>query len=339
MGYAGILMPDPWIALFIVLQLIYLEGILSIDNAAVLGAMVAHLPPDEPVPWPRPLQVLQAPVHRLLGGQRLAALKVGLLGAYLGRGLMLFLASWVVRNRWLLLLGGLYLVKLGVDHLGETPRAVQREAAEAAGEPLPKVERSFWSVVLAVELADLAFSLDNVVAAVALSRDFWVVMTGVALGIVTMRFAAGVFVRLIERFPVLEAAAYLLVLTIGLGLLVEDLLHVRPNEVQRLLISLSIVVGAVVYERTPALQALGRRLRWLRRGIGFVGLLFISILKPLAWILRGIPVLARALVLVVAEQPRHEALREAEAAPRRPGSGRPALGSGNPEERMIGRSD
>src|SRR3989304_802292 len=104
--------------LLIVLQLIYPEGTLSIDNAAVLGAMVSALPKDDPIPWPPALRFLQHPGPRLLGGQRLAALKVGLLGAYVGRGSMLFIASWVVQNRWLLLLGGLYLIKLAADHLG-----------------------------------------------------------------------------------------------------------------------------------------------------------------------------------------------------------------------------
>jgi len=290
--------------LLIVLQLIYLEGILSIDNAAVLGAMVSHLPRHDPIPWPRFLRFLQRPIHRLLGGQRPAALKVGLLGAYLGRGSMLFIATWVIQNRWLLLLGGLYLIKLAVDHLGETPAEARAAAAEARGEPLPKMGRTFWSVVLAVELADLAFSLDNVVAAVALSREFWVVMTGVALGIVTMRFAAGIFVYLIERYPVLEAAAYLLVLSIGLGLIVEDAFawfgyHVRPSDVQRFLISFSILVLTLWYGRSAAFQRLGRRLIWLKRALGYVDLLFIYILKPLSWAVAGLAVLFRAVAQMI----------------------------------------
>jgi len=290
---------DPLAVLLIVLQLIYLEGILSIDNAAVLGAMVAHLPRHAPIPWPRLLRFLQRPVHRLLGGQRPAALKVGLLGAYLGRGLMLFVATWVIRNRWLLLLGGLYLIKLGVDHLGETPAEALAAEARARGESVRPSGRPFWSVVLAVELADLAFSLDNVVAAVALSRQFWVVMTGVALGIVTMRFAAGIFVYLIERFPVLEAAAYLLVLSIGLGLIVEDFLHVRPTDVQRFLISFSILLLALAYGRSQAFQRLGRRLRWLRRVLGYVELLFAYVLRPFTWALAGATALARGVGRVV----------------------------------------
>jgi len=287
---------DPLAVVLIILQLIYLEGILSIDNAAVLGAMVSHLPRHDPIPWPRALRFLQNPVHRILGGQRPAALKVGLLGAYLGRGLMLFIATWVIQNKWLLVLGGLYLIKLGVDHLGETPAEARAAAAHARGEIIPKPGRAFWSVVVAVELADLAFSLDNVVAAVALSRTLWVVMTGVALGIVTMRFAAGIFVYLIERLPVLEAAAYLLVLSIGSGLLAEEFLGIHLSHVQRFGVSFGILVLTVLYGRSAAFQALGRRLRWLRRVLGYIDLLFIYALKPVGWLFGGVAALARTLL-------------------------------------------
>ncbi len=61
---------------YIIIQVIFLEGILSIDNAAVLGAMVSALPTKDVVPWPGFLKFLGPPVHRLLGGQRSAALKV-----------------------------------------------------------------------------------------------------------------------------------------------------------------------------------------------------------------------------------------------------------------------
>jgi len=282
----------------IVLQLIYLEGILSIDNAAVLGAMVSHLPRDEAVPWPRPLRFLKAPVHRLLGGQRLAALKVGLLGAYLGRGTMLFIATWVVQNRWLLLLGGLYLIKLAVDHLGETGPGEEEAATGVAGEPLRRAGRAFWSVVLAVELADLAFSLDNVVAAVALSRELWVVFTGVALGILTMRFAAGIFVWLIQRYPVLEAAAYLLVLNIGFELLLEDLWHITLSDGQKFLVSLGTLLVTLAYGQLAAAQRVGRRFRWMKRGLGAISLLFSWVLKPVVWLFGGVVFLSRALTLL-----------------------------------------
>lgn len=283
----------------IVLQLIYLEGILSIDNAAVLGAMVSQLPKEAAIPWPKALRFLEHPVHRLLGGQRLAALKVGLLGAYVGRGSMLFIASWVVQNRWLLLLGGLYLIKLAADHLGDMgPGTAHEEAHQAGGEALRKGERSFWSVVVAVELADLAFSLDNVVAAISLSREMWVVFTGVALGIVTMRFAAGIFVWLIQRYPVLEAAAYLLVLNIGIELLLEDLWHIKLNDVQKFVVSAGTLVAALAYSRFAVLQRVGRYFRWLRYILGVISMAFLWALRPLAWLFGGIVWISRVLAVL-----------------------------------------
>lgn len=287
--------------LLIILQLIYLEGILSIDNAAVLGAMVSALPKDEVIPWPRALHFLQRPVHRLLGGQRLAALKVGLLGAYVGRGSMLFIAAWVVQNRWLLLIGGLYLIKLAADHLGDIGPGTPREDVEhVAGESLRRGARAFWSVVVAVELADLAFSLDNVVAAVALSRELWVVFTGVALGIVTMRFAAGIFVWLIQRYPVLESAAYLLVFNIGVELLLEDLWHIKLGDAQKFAVSAGTLILTLAYGRFPTLQRIGAYFTWLKRVLGVISLLFLWTLKPLSWVFNGFMGVTRVLALFFA---------------------------------------
>ena len=262
----------------IVLQLIFLEGILSIDNAAVLGAMVSPLPNDKPVPYPRPLRFLQSFTDRVLGMQRTAALKVGLLGAYLGRALMLVIASFVIRNMWLRLLGAAYLVKLAFEHLPQyaedpTHRSASREEQIAVASTA-----GFWAVVLQVELADLAFSLDNVVVAITLSDELWVVMLGVALGIVTMRFAAGIFTYLIDREPVLAPAAYVLVLFIGLRLLLEDLdlIHFPGwyednKEWIQFATSVSILVLSVVYAHVPLLQRLfGPLFRLLARGMAVV---------------------------------------------------------------------
>src|ERR1044071_8089769 len=99
----------------IILQLVFLECILSIDNAAVMGAMVAHLPNDQPPPWPRRLRRTLRRLNRLLGSQREAALKVGLFGAYAGRVLMLVLASIIIDLVWGQALGRLDLLSLGVS--------------------------------------------------------------------------------------------------------------------------------------------------------------------------------------------------------------------------------
>ncbi len=51
----------------VIAQLVFLESVLSLDNAAVLGAMIVALPDDEPVPWPRSLQWLGRSLNRWLG--------------------------------------------------------------------------------------------------------------------------------------------------------------------------------------------------------------------------------------------------------------------------------
>src|SRR5678809_1561797 len=103
--------------LLIVIQLIFLEAILSIDNAAVLGAMVSTLPDDQTIPWPKWLRKIGRRLNPLLGKQRLAALRVGLLGAYVGRGAMLFITSFLIHNSWIKLVGAVYLIHLAFDNL------------------------------------------------------------------------------------------------------------------------------------------------------------------------------------------------------------------------------
>jgi tellurite resistance protein TerC len=205
----------------IVIQLIFLEGILSIDNAAVLGAMVAPLPDNEPIPWPKRLAKIGKRFDHLLGDQRSAALKVGLLGAYFGRALMLLAASVIISNPWLKLVGAAYLIRLALDDLSAHGYHGEDEKMK------PLKVRTFWMTVLSVELMDLAFSLDNVVAAVSLSDKIWVVMLGVAVGILVMRFAASIFSYVVEKEPILKTAAYILVLNIGIELLLEDLAHIE----------------------------------------------------------------------------------------------------------------
>ncbi len=285
-------------AVLVILQLIYLEGILSLDNVAVLAAMVSRLPQADPIPWPRRLHFLRQPAHQLLGGQRLGALRVGLVGAYVGRVIMLLLAAAIIRNRWLLLLGGIYLIYLAAEHLGRHPRETAMAVRESSREGHRR-ERSFWKVVLAVELADLAFSLDNVIAAIALSRQIWVVLTGVGLGILLMRIAAGIFERILRRYPILEAAAYLLVLAIGAEVLFEELLRIHLTDTQKFAISLAILLLSVVYDRNPALQRVGRSFAGVQRVLGVVRLFLIVPVKLAAWLVGGVLTLIRILALAV----------------------------------------
>jgi tellurite resistance protein TerC len=270
-----------WSVLYILIQVFFLEGILSIDNAAVLGAMVSVLPPKERVPWPRPLRFLGPPIHRILGGQQSAALKVGLLGAYVGRGSMLVLANFVINNPWLKLLGAVYLIKLAFENLGapEVGEEEQAYSKSVAG-------RGFWGVVLAVELADLAFSFDNVVAVIALSSELWIVMFGVFMGILTMRFAAGIFTWLISREPILKPAAYVVVFNIGVELFLDEYYGIEVESGLKFMISLMTLVLFVVYSHVKPVQSLQPMFRWIAEGMSDVNELLDWALVPFAWLFK-----------------------------------------------------
>ena len=252
--------------LIIILQLIFLEGILSIDNAAVIGALVSPLPNDKHVVWPKSLQRFGEWLHPMIGNQRLAALRVGLLGAYLGRGTMLFLTNFLIHNSWIKLVGAAYLIHLAFNNLKDMAGAGREEDADLQ----PIKVQSFWSTVLTVEVMDLIFSIDNVVAAVSLSDKLWVVMIGVAIGILTMRFAAGIFSYAVTREPILKQAAYVLVFNIGVELILAQVWHIEFSDLLRFGISAATILLALIYAHSPLLQRFRFVLAWLAQGIGIV---------------------------------------------------------------------
>jgi predicted tellurium resistance membrane protein TerC len=88
--------------------------------------------------------------------------------------------------------------------------------------------------VFVIEMTDIAFAVDSILAAIALvgppppdhpaghaHPKLWVIITGGILGVILMRFAAVIFIRLLEKFPRFETAAYLLVAAIGSKLLLD----------------------------------------------------------------------------------------------------------------------
>lgn len=269
-------MQETWPIVVIVLQLIFLEGILSIDNAAVIGALVSPLPDDQHVVWPRALQWIGEKLHPMLGNQRTAALRVGLLGAYVGRGLMLFMTSFLIHNSWIKLIGAAYLIHLAFDNL----EVQSGDGSEEEGVRPIKLQ-TFWATVLTVETMDLIFSIDNVVAAVSLSDKIWVVMIGVAIGILTMRFAAGVFSYAVEREPILQQAAYILVFNIGVELILDQVWGIEIPDLLRFGISIATILLALAYAHSRFLQKFRFALLWLARGIGIVNELVDWVFEPL----------------------------------------------------------
>jgi YkoY family integral membrane protein len=186
---------------FVILNLILIESLLSVDNAAVLATMVMDLPEH----------------------QRPRALKWGIVGAYLFRGLALLFASLLIKIWWLKVLGGLYLLYLCFDYF------YTESTPDEKDDLINKKENffykktfglmgPFWATVAMVEIMDLAFSIDNVFAAAALTDNMFLICTGVFIGILAMRFVAQSFVNLMQRFPFLETAAFIVIGILGLKL-------------------------------------------------------------------------------------------------------------------------
>jgi tellurite resistance protein TerC len=125
-----------------------------------------------------------------------------------------------------------------------------------------------------------------VVAAVALSDKFWVVMLGVFIGILAMRFAAGWFSVLVEKEPVLKSAAYILILAIAIELLVQQFAGIEISDLTRFAITVSIILLSLAYAHIKPLQKLRFVLVWLAHGFSIFNELLEWILAPLTGSIR-----------------------------------------------------
>src|SRR6185436_18080671 len=74
---------------------------------------------------------------------------------------------------------------------------------------------AFWATVVRVEVMNLAFSIDSILVAVAMSPKTWVVLTGGILGIVAMRLVVGQLLTLVERYPPLVDGAFIIIAWVG----------------------------------------------------------------------------------------------------------------------------
>jgi len=199
--------------LWVLLILVGLEGLLAADNALVLAIMVRHLP----------------------GEKRKKALFYGLVGAFILRFGSLFIISFLVDVWQVQAIGALYLLyicgKNLYDRFTNKGQDIQKKPTNSG----------FWMTVLKVEVADLAFAVDSILAAVALAvalppsglftvgnldgAQFMVIFAGGMIGVIIMRFAANMFVDLLKKRPGLEVAAFLIVGWVGVKLTILVLAH------------------------------------------------------------------------------------------------------------------
>jgi YkoY family integral membrane protein len=195
--------------------LVGLEGLLAADNALVLAIMVKHLPEKE----------------------RRRALFYGLAGAFIFRFASLFIITFLVDVWQVQAIGALYLLFIAINHI------VRKLYFKNKGNVKEKENKKsgFWGTVIKVELADIAFAVDSILAAVALAMTlpntnlppiggmdggkFLVIFAGGLIGLIIMRFAANYFVKLLASKPGLEIAAFAIVGWVGVKLAVLTLGH------------------------------------------------------------------------------------------------------------------
>ncbi len=295
----------------VIASLIVIESLLSVDNALAIAALASHLPP----------------------AQRKIAMRLGIGGAYLFRGLAMAAASWIVHNEWIRIIGAGYLIYLMCAHLTAKPEESSEESKkqldalnteiaqcreerakfqqgtpeyeaantkvqavkpriadaqaklDAAKKNVPKSDSGLFATVMKIELLDLSLSIDNVIAAVAMSRKLWIVCTGVFIGILALRYLAGYCLRLLERYPILAKTAFILVGWVGVILVFE---MVTGEEVQAYVKFLGIggiIVATIFYERHPRLK---RVMAPLISGSLFCMRVFAVVIDFLVWPLRKI---------------------------------------------------
>ena len=200
---------------WVLIVLIVLEGLLATDNAVVMAVMVKHLPKLE----------------------QKKALFYGLFGAFIFRFTALFLITFLVKFWEIQAIGAIYLLFIASKNIYD--KATYKPEKETGKKPGKK--SGFWMTVLKVELADIAFAMDSMLAAVALAvtlpelgnfdiggingGQFIVMLLGGMIGLILIRFAAKQFVVLLEKYPTLETAAFLIVGWVGVKLVVLTLAH------------------------------------------------------------------------------------------------------------------
>lgn len=200
------------------LILIGLEGLLSADNALVLAVIAKHLPEE----------------------QKKKAINYGIIMAFVFRFGALFAISFIANVWQIQAIGAAYLLYLGLKHVikakfGKKNEKIREDVKEkAAG-------KSYWATVGKIALADIAFAIDSILAAVALALglpdsplgnfggmdggQFIVVVLGGIAGLVLIKFAATWFVKLLVDRPALETTAYAIVAWVGVKLAVITLAH------------------------------------------------------------------------------------------------------------------
>jgi len=169
--------PEFWVGL---LKIIWINIILSGDNAVVIALAARTLPP----------------------AQQRQAIWWGTLAAVVLRVALTVVAAKLLQLPYLQIVGGLLLLWIGVQLLAD----------EDEGEGEVKHHGNLMSAIRTILVADLVMSLDNVIGvAAAAGGNTTLLIIGLAIAIPIVIFGSTLMIKLMERFPV--------IVTVGAGLI------------------------------------------------------------------------------------------------------------------------
>ena len=177
----------------ILLVLILLEAVLSADNAIALAAIARSIQDPQ---------------------KQRQALDIGLIGAYILRIALILAATWVIKYWQFELLGAMYLLWLVINYFFFSDEDNTDEHRRLG-------LKSLWQVIPTIAITDLAFSLDSVTSAIAVTEDTWLIIAGGTIGVIVLRFLAGLFIKWLQEYTYLEDAGFITVGFVGLRLLLK----------------------------------------------------------------------------------------------------------------------
>ena len=218
--------PNTWIGL---LTLTVLEIVLGIDNIIFISILAGKLPED----------------------QRAKARRLGLLGAFVTRILLLLSIAWVVRlttplftvarvgvsgRGLILIIGGLFLIAKAVHEIHE-----KIEGGEH-GETAKQAARSLAAVVAQIMVIDIVFSLDSVITAVGMVDQVSIMIAANVIALGIMLVASGPISHFVDRHPTVKMLALSFLVLIGTNLVAEGIGQHIPKGYTYFAMAFSVVV-------------------------------------------------------------------------------------------------
>ncbi|MBD2576425.1 hypothetical protein [Oscillatoria sp. FACHB-1406] len=201
---------------FILLLLVVLEAVLSADNAIALASIAQGLEDR---------------------AMQRRALNIGLIAAYFLRIALILTATWVIKFWQFEVLGALYLLWLSWKYFSSGGNSQDNSKGFRFA--------SLWQAIPMIAVTDLAFSLDSVTTAIAVADQTWLILAGGTIGVIALRFMAGLFIRWIEEYDNLEDAGYIAVAVVGARLMMKALApaYVPPEWLMIVAIALIFIWG------------------------------------------------------------------------------------------------